>query len=88
MNGDSGRYPIRDAAVWLVCAICSACGGAGRPTAAAHSEPQKPVLKVEEVMIPMRDGVRLQTVIDLTPIEQQGPLPLTACAAYPVRCAR
>ncbi|HVN21664.1 MAG TPA: hypothetical protein VMU05_22950, partial [Dongiaceae bacterium] len=32
----------------------------------------KPLFKFQEVMIPARDGVRLQTVI-LTPIDQQGP---------------
>jgi len=35
----------------------------------------KPLFKFQEVMIPARDGVRLQTVI-LTPIDQQGPLPI------------
>src|SRR5262249_30384313 len=34
-----------------------------------------PVFTLQEVMIPMRDGVRLQTVI-LTPTNQQGPLPI------------
>ncbi len=35
----------------------------------------KPLFKLQEVMIPVRDGVHLQTVI-LTPIDQQGPLPI------------
>jgi putative CocE/NonD family hydrolase len=35
----------------------------------------KSIFKLEEVMIPVRDGVRLQTVI-LTPVDQQGPLPI------------
>jgi putative CocE/NonD family hydrolase len=39
------------------------------------SAPAKPIFKFQEVMIPMRDGVRLQTVI-LTPIDQQAPLPI------------
>ncbi len=34
-----------------------------------------PVFKLEEVMIPVRDGVHLQTVI-LTPVDQKGPLPI------------
>src|ERR1700689_1668631 len=34
-----------------------------------------PAFSFQEVMIPMRDGVHLQTVI-LTPLEQQGPLPI------------
>ena len=37
--------------------------------------PSKPLFKLEEVMIPVRDGVRLQTVI-LTPVDQQVPLPI------------
>lgn len=36
---------------------------------------EKPAFTFQEVMIPMRDGVRLQTVI-LTPSNQQGPLPI------------
>ena len=35
----------------------------------------KPSFHLQEVMIPMRDGVHLQTVI-LTPVNQQGPLPI------------
>ena len=35
----------------------------------------KPLFKLQEVMIPVRDGVHLQTAI-LTPINQQGPLPI------------
>ncbi len=35
----------------------------------------KPNFKLQEVMIPVRDGVHLQTVI-LTPVDQKGPLPI------------
>jgi len=35
----------------------------------------KPIFKLREVMIPVRDGVHLQTVI-LTPVDQTGPLPI------------
>jgi uncharacterized protein len=35
----------------------------------------KPLFTLQEVMIPVRDGVHLQTVI-LTPVDQQGPLPI------------
>ncbi len=38
-------------------------------------QPAKPFFKFQEVMIPVRDGVHLQTVI-LTPIDQHGPLPI------------
>jgi putative CocE/NonD family hydrolase len=41
-----------------------------RPTPAPE-----PVFKFEEVMIPMRDGVHLQTII-LTPLNASGPLPI------------
>jgi putative CocE/NonD family hydrolase len=47
--------------------------------AAAQQTPQsaapKPLFKLQEVMIPTRDGVRLQTAI-LTPLDQKGPLPI------------
>src|SRR5580700_2981897 len=35
----------------------------------------KPLFTFQEVMIPVRDGIHLQTVI-LTPVDQQGPLPI------------
>ncbi len=44
-------------------------------TPAQPTAPTKPIFKLEEVMIPVRDGVRLQTVI-LTPVDQTGPLPI------------
>ena len=48
-------------------------------SAAAQKAPQeapaKPIFKLQEVMIPARDGVRLQTAI-LTPVDQSGPLPI------------
>jgi uncharacterized protein len=50
--------------VTLIASLCSAQA----PTAA-------PLFTWQEVMIPMRDGVRLQTVI-LTPADQHGPLPI------------
>ena len=44
------------------------------PSPAQQPAPQPP-FNLEEVMIPVRDGVRLQTVI-LTPVDQTGPLPI------------
>ncbi len=41
----------------------------------AQQDPAQPPFKLEEVMIPMRDGAHLQTVI-LTPVDQTGPLPI------------
>jgi uncharacterized protein len=37
--------------------------------------PAAPLFKLQEVMIPVRDGVHLQTAI-LTPVDQAGPLPI------------
>jgi putative CocE/NonD family hydrolase len=47
---------------------------AAAPRTPEQSEP-KPLFNLQEVMIPVRDGVRLQTVI-LTPVDHQGPLPI------------
>jgi uncharacterized protein len=44
-------------------------------SAQAQQSPAKPIFKLQEVMIPVRDGVKLQTVI-LTPVDQHGPLPI------------
>ena len=41
----------------------------------AQEPASKPIFKLQEVMIPVRDGVKLQTVI-LAPVDQQGPLPI------------
>jgi putative CocE/NonD family hydrolase len=46
--------------------------------AAAQQTPSQaapPPFKFQEVMVPVRDGVHLQTVI-LTPVDQHGPLPI------------
>ena len=40
-----------------------------------QQSPPKPLFTIQEVMIPVRDGVRLQTAI-LTPVDQSGPLPI------------
>jgi putative CocE/NonD family hydrolase len=45
------------------------------PQQSAERPAPKPPFKLQEVMIPMRDGVHLQTVI-LTPLDQRGPLPI------------
>ena len=44
-------------------------------TGGAQTGDDKPLFKYQEVMIPVRDGVHLQTVI-LTPVNQSGPLPI------------
>src|SRR5215813_4054139 len=40
-----------------------------------HAQQSKPAFTFQEVMIPMRDGVHLQTVI-LAPSDQKAPLPI------------
>ncbi len=52
-----------------------AISAAAQQTPSQPTPPAKPIFKLEEVMIPVRDGVRLQTVI-LTPLDQTGPLPI------------
>lgn len=42
---------------------------------AAQQTAAKPLFYWQQVMVPMRDGVHLQTVI-LTPVDQNGPLPI------------
>jgi putative CocE/NonD family hydrolase len=48
-----------------VCAVALVCG----------AQSGKPIFRYQEVMIPVRDGVHLQTVI-LTPADQDKPLPI------------
>src|SRR3954451_21739042 len=43
--------------------------------AAGTARQERPAFTLQEVMVPMRDGVRLQTVI-LTPTDRTGPLPI------------
>ncbi|MGC1372743.1 MAG: CocE/NonD family hydrolase [Candidatus Sulfotelmatobacter sp.] len=45
------------------------------PTPQQSTPQPKPLFTLQEVMVPVRDGVHLQTVI-LTPVNQQGPLPI------------
>src|SRR5262249_18656361 len=75
-RGVSGtrRHSIGFTVMVLASVICAACGrGGSPPPGQQHS--QKPVFRYQQVMIPMRDGVHLQTVI-LRPVEHQGPLPI------------
>ena len=48
---------------------------AQQPSVPQAQTSPKPLFKLREVMIPVRDGVRLQTAI-LIPVDQQGPLPI------------
>ena len=60
------RSILRLALPWLM--VISAAAQQTSPSA-------KPIFKLQEVMIPMRDGIHLQTAI-LTPVDAQGPLPI------------
>jgi uncharacterized protein len=51
----------------------AAAQSAQQSTPQAESKP--PIFSYQEVMIPVRDGVHLQTVI-LAPVDQKGPLPI------------
>jgi uncharacterized protein len=57
----------------LICTVSSLGFGQGVIPPSANSG--QPVFRFQEVMIPMRDGVRLQTAI-LTPLNQTGALPI------------
>ena len=65
------RLVIRLVAVLslLTCSVAQQAAPTGQ-----GAQAQSP-FKFQEVMVPMRDGVRLQTVI-LTPMDQHGPLPI------------
>ncbi|HEY1658603.1 MAG TPA: CocE/NonD family hydrolase [Candidatus Sulfotelmatobacter sp.] len=52
--------------------ISAAAQTAQQPASQTES---KPLFNYQEVMVPVRDGVHLQTVI-LTPLDQHGPLPI------------
>lgn len=56
----------------ILCAVATLLFAANLP---AQQSPASPVFTLEEVMIPVRDGVRLQTVI-LTPVDRAVPLPI------------
>ena len=60
---------MRKCAMLAALLICVSVSAVAQQPAAA------PIFKFQEVMIPMRDGVRLQTVI-LTPAHAAGPLPI------------
>lgn len=61
---------------WLLLPVFLAFFCSSVPSQQSAEQPAiKPPFKLQEVMIPVRDGVRLQTAI-LTPVDQQGPLPI------------
>jgi len=61
------------AALWLLAAGAAPCQPQPAPSIAQPGP--RPLYAYREVMIPMRDGVRLQTVI-MVPLNASGPLPI------------
>ena len=59
----------------IVMTIAISIAGSGLAQQTPPQPAAKPLFKLQEVMIPVRDGVHLQTAI-LTPVDQQGPLPI------------
>jgi uncharacterized protein len=66
---------IETMALVFAAALLQSMAAAAQGAAAAPAAPAAPLFTYREVMIPMRDGVRLQTVI-LTPTGHHGPLPI------------
>src|SRR5208282_4594376 len=67
------RKPLRSSALCLAVPVFLGLCASAQQT--PSQTPFKPVFTLQEVMVPVRDGVHLQTVI-LTPVDQQGPLPI------------
>jgi len=59
----------------LIALLLAVYAAAQQPSAPQEQTAPKPLFKLQEVMIPVRDGVHLQTAI-LTPVDQQGSLPI------------
>jgi uncharacterized protein len=74
---NSPEESVRRSNLRLVLPLILAVSAAAQQAAPASNaqESPKPVFNFQEVMVPVRDGVHLQTVI-LTPVDQQGPLPI------------
>jgi hypothetical protein len=60
---------LRVTIIFLLCIVAGGFRQTGGET------PSNPAYRLQEVMVPMRDGVHLQTVI-VTPVNQSGPLPI------------
>jgi putative CocE/NonD family hydrolase len=66
---------VRLSARLVLLVILNLAFAAAAQQANPSPQPAPPLFTVQEVMIPVRDGVRLQTAI-LTPVDQHGPLPI------------
>ncbi len=69
------QIPLREPVLRLLLRVSLLILLAAPAFAQSGPEGAKPPFTYQEVMIPMRDGVHLQTVI-LTPVDQKGPLPI------------
>jgi putative CocE/NonD family hydrolase len=65
---------VRSSILRFILPLLISIPAAAQQTTPAQPSP-KPPFKLQEVMIPVRDGIHLQTVI-LTPVDQTGPLPI------------
>jgi uncharacterized protein len=65
----SGRWCAAGSLVVLVALFITACNRTPK------EKPSNPAFKLKEVMVPMRDGVHLQTLL-VTPVRQSEPLPI------------
>ncbi|HEY3930223.1 MAG TPA: CocE/NonD family hydrolase [Candidatus Koribacter sp.] len=59
----------------LLAIVLVAISGFAQENEEKSAAPATPFFKYQEVMVPVRDGIKLQTVI-LTPVNQNGPLPI------------
>jgi uncharacterized protein len=76
MKTDFRRSLSLSAVLSVLLTITAAAQTTQQPAPQPTPQPEaKPLFNFQEVMIPVRDGVHLQTVI-LTPIDQPGPLPI------------
>ncbi len=71
------RFYVSLLVILLSCSAVHAQAASAPATGQSDSQstPAKPLFKFQQIMIPMRDGIHLQTVI-LTPVNQTGPLPI------------
>ncbi len=66
---------MRRSLSFILILVSTVSVAAGQQAPAQSEFTAKPPFKLEQVMIPVRDGVHLQTAI-LTPVDQHGPLPI------------
>ena len=62
-------------AVTFALALCIAARSVFAQAPQAAPAPEQPSFTYQQVMVPMRDGIKLQTVI-LTPVAKSAPLPI------------